>query len=142
MISSKGVISLGLAIICCVFLLACGGKSVTPPPPKGPPVITTTSLPNAVVDGPYTTTVIATGGTGTFTWAIISGSLPAGLTFGTNSAIISGTPTGPAGDYPFTVQVTDQAQKTATQALVLHVEGVVMITIRPRCLPDPSASPT
>src|SRR5271157_5153141 len=62
MISSKGVIALGLAIICCLFLLACGGSS-SKPAPTGSPVITTTTLPNPVFGIGYYTTLQATGGT-------------------------------------------------------------------------------
>lgn len=52
----------------------------------------------------YTFTVV--GGTGPYTWAIIAGSLPAGLSLNASTGAITGTPTD-FGTFPFTIQVTD-----------------------------------
>ena len=68
------------------------------------PVITTNSLPSGTRGTSYHTTLAASDGSGTYTWSISAGSLPAGLTLTGN--IISGTPT-TAGTYSFTVQVSD-----------------------------------
>jgi uncharacterized protein YbcV (DUF1398 family) len=61
----------------------------------------------------YSATMTASGGTETgYTWSIISGSLPAGLTMsssGTPSTTISGTPTVASGTYTFTLQICDDA---------------------------------
>lgn len=53
----------------------------------------------------YSTTLSATGGTGTRTWGVI-GALPTGLTLNPSAGVISGTPT-TAGTYSFTIQVQD-----------------------------------
>ncbi len=70
--------------------------------------ITPTSLPNGTQGVAYTTTTLAaSGGYGTLTWALAAGSLPPGLTFNTSTRTISGNPTA-AGNYTFTISVTDQ----------------------------------
>jgi hypothetical protein len=55
----------------------------------------------------------ASGGTGTYTWALASGSLPAGLTLADGA--IAGTPT-TAGVFPFSVTATDPEGRVATYA--------------------------
>ncbi|HEY1341603.1 MAG TPA: putative Ig domain-containing protein, partial [Bryobacteraceae bacterium] len=66
--------------------------------------ITTTTLPDGGVGVPYSQSLTATGGSGTYIWSIATGPLPPGLTL--TGARIAGTPT-TAGQYPFTVKVTD-----------------------------------
>ncbi len=68
--------------------------------------IVTECLDNAAAGQPYSQTLKAAGGAGTYTWSLASGSLPPGLALGGSSGIISGTAT-TAGEYKFTVQVTD-----------------------------------
>ena len=55
--------------------------------------ITTTSLPNGTVGTAYSQTLAATGGATPYTWSVYSGSLPAGLSLGSSTGTISGTPT-------------------------------------------------
>ena len=87
-------------------------------------MVTTASLPNGVQGTPYSQTLTATGGTGTNTWTLASGSLPAGLALST-AGVISGTPT--ATGSTFTVQVVDGVQ-TAQKSLTITVNGVLAIT--------------
>ena len=54
--------------------------------------IMTTSLPDAVQGIAYSRTLAATGGTGTNTWSLATGSLPTGLTLSA-AGVISGTRT-------------------------------------------------
>jgi len=110
-----------------VFLAACGGGgggSKTPTQPLG---ITSTVLPQATVNVPYTFIVQASGGSGTYTWAITSGTLPPGLTFDGTTAVLGGTPTTP-GVFKFTVQVTDSKNDTASQLTTLTVGGAIDVT--------------
>ncbi len=81
--------------------------------------ITTTSLPGGFVGVSYSQTLASTGGTGTKTWTLASGTLPAGLGLST-AGVISGTPT-TIGSSSFTVRVTDTASATDTRALVIAV---------------------
>jgi hypothetical protein len=76
--------------------------------------VTTSSLPNGTVGVPYSQTLQATGGSGSYTTWTISPSLTNGLTLH-NGNIISGTPT-TAGLVSFTVQVTDSAGTTSPGA--------------------------
>jgi len=90
---------------------------VTAPVPLS---ITTTSLPNGTVGAAYSQTLTATGGVTPYTWAIASGSLPAGLTLNTSSGGITGTPSA-SGTSNFTARVTDNVSATATKALSIIV---------------------
>ncbi len=101
--------------------------------------IATTSLPAGALGVPYNAFVDAAGATGTFTWTVTSGSLPAGLTFLTtstsSSAEISGTPT-VLGTSKFTVQVTDAAGTSVTQALSITVNPPPPLSIATGSLPN------
>jgi hypothetical protein len=61
---------------------------------------------------PFTAAQTATGGNGTFTWALSSGSLPAGLELAADGTI-SGTPAVP-GRFALVVRVTDGEGRVAT----------------------------
>ena len=88
-------------------------------------VLTTTSLPSGSVGAAYSTTLAATGGTTPYTWAITSGSLPAGLSLNTSSGAITGTPS-TSGTSSFTVKATDSSSpaKTASANLSITVSAV------------------
>jgi hypothetical protein len=75
---------------------------------SSPPVITTTSLPSGIVGTAYDQTLQATSGTSPYTWSIVSGSTPPGLSLDASTGAITGTPTQP-GSYSFTVQVLDSS---------------------------------
>ena len=90
--------------------------------------ITTTTLPNGIVNAAYSTKLASAGGTGTITWSVSKGSLPAGLTL-SGSGTISGTPTA-AGTSSFTVSATDSSTppQTKTQALSITINPLLSIT--------------
>jgi len=83
--------------------------------------ITTTSLSEGTVNQSYSATLEATGGIPSYTWSIISGSLPEGLSLNSSTGEISGTPL-IEGISNFTVQVTDSASNQATQELSITIE--------------------
>ena len=91
------------------------------------PTITTTSLPNGQVNIAYSQSLTGTGGTLPYTWSVSAGSLPGGLTLGSSTGIISGTPT-TAGTYSFTVLLTDSVGGTATKALSIIIRPAPAIT--------------
>ena len=84
--------------------------------------ITTTSLPGGTVAAAYAQTLTAIGGNGDYTWSVIGGTLPSGLTLNAASGILSGTPT-TAASSSFTVQVADTTGATATQSLSVSVQA-------------------
>src|SRR5437667_4576817 len=73
-------------------------------PPPATLMITTTSVPTAIQNKAYSTTITATGGTLPYTWSIASGALPVGLTLNASTGVISGTPTA-LGTSPATIKV-------------------------------------
>ncbi|MBI3653975.1 MAG: DUF4214 domain-containing protein [Acidobacteria bacterium] len=85
-----------------------------------PLAITTTSLAGGTVGTAYSQTLAATGGTTPYSWSLISGTLPAGLTLNAATGAISGTPSA-SGTATFTMQVRDSAQTTATRQLSIQV---------------------
>ena len=91
-----------------------------------PLAVTTNSLPLGNVGSAYGQTLTATGGGSLYTWSIISGSLPAGLTLTASTGVISGTPT-TVETANFTVQVTD-ANTTASKALSISIINPLSIT--------------
>jgi hypothetical protein len=89
--------------------------------------VTTASLPNGSIGAAYSAALTATGGTAPYSWAVISGALPAGLSL--NAGVISGTPTA-AVPASFTVQATDSqgTPATATRALTLTTFGTASVS--------------
>jgi len=115
-----------LAFMMFVMLAACGGGSKPPTPPPALSV-TTSFVPTATGCVAYNLFLQGTGGTGTYTWSISQGALPAGLTLNPSLGEITGKPT-TLGVYSFTAEVTDGAGNTATANLSMTVEGVMNIT--------------
>ena len=68
-------------------------------------VVTSADLPGDIVNTSYSTTLVASGGTGPYTWSLISGSLPTGLNL-SSGGIISGTPI-VLGDFQLIIQACD-----------------------------------
>ena len=67
--------------------------------------------------------MVATGGTGTYTYKLTSGQLPLGLKFNTDGSI-TGTPAiYTSGSYVLTVTATDTASVTGTVTFTLTVLG-------------------
>jgi hypothetical protein len=86
------------------------------------PTIQTSSLPTGDVGTPYAAQLQATGGTGAYTWSVIQGALPDGLSLSPEGAI-TGTPTA-VGSSSFTVRVTDEAAATDSRAFTLVIAQV------------------
>lgn len=89
--------------------------------------ITTSTLPAANIGISYATTIVATGGVSPYTFAVTTGSLPAGLTLNPSTGVLSGTPSA-AGTFSFTVTVTD----AATNVVRLQVKTKIEVVAIPR----------
>jgi hypothetical protein len=85
------------------------------------PAITST-LPPPALGSPYSTQLTATGSGAPFTWSLVKGSLPNGLTLST-AGLISGTPLAP-GTFTFTLQVTDSLNNSTSVIFILTVPQV------------------
>lgn len=80
------------------------------------------SLPAGNVGVAYSHAVLASGGTSPYTFAIIGGALPPGLSLGSATGIISGIPQ-QVGKFSFTIQVTDSAAATATIQCSININA-------------------
>ncbi len=94
-----------------------------------PPLIAATPAPaQGEIGVAYSFTQSVSGGAGApFTWAVASGSLPAGLTLNATTGVISGTPTA-SGTYYLTVQATDAAGLKAALAETLTINTAVAVS--------------
>jgi hypothetical protein len=81
-----------------------------------PLAVTSTSLPAGNVGSRYTAQLAAKGGTAPYTWAVASGTLPAGISLST-SGLLSGTP-GSVSSGALTFTVTDSTGAKATSASI------------------------
>lgn len=96
------------------------------------------SLPVATVGLPYNGVLSTEGATGPFTWTIISGSLPAGLTLADSdsaSASITGTPL-TAGTSTVTIQVSDEAGTPISKTFTLTVNPPPALSVTTKSLPN------
>jgi hypothetical protein len=84
--------------------------------------ITTTGLPGGTVGTPYSSAVMGAGGMTPYSWSIVAGSLPGGLSLNSSTGAITGTPS-VAGTAPFTVMLTDAQSPAdvATAALSIAI---------------------
>ncbi len=86
--------------------------------------IDTTSLPTATIGTAFNQNLNASGGTGTLTFSVASGTLPPGITLSA-AGNLSGTPTA-VGSFSFSVQVTDSASQTVARQFQLVVNATAL----------------
>lgn len=97
--------------------------------------ITTAQLPDGKVGVAYSQTLASTGGDGSTTWSIVSGSLPDGLEIDPASGEIGGIP-GASGTFDFTVRASGGDGQTDERALSITVDAAEGVTITTTSLPD------
>jgi phosphodiesterase/alkaline phosphatase D-like protein len=103
---------------------------VDPPAPR----ITTVSLPGGAVGTPYSQTLTAAGGNGPYSWGLIGGTLPSGLSLSL-SGTISGTPT-TVQVSQFTLQVSDSDGAVDTKPLSIAITSAPPPTVATSSLPN------
>ncbi len=82
--------------------------------------ILTSSLPEGTVGTSYNQTLVVAGGTSPYTWSVISGVLPSGLSLNGSTGMISGIPVH-TDTFNFAVQVTDANSNTTAKAFSITV---------------------
>lgn len=95
--------------------------------------VTPVQLPEATIGAAYSASLTGQGGTAPYTFELIGGSLPAGVTL-TPDGLVSGTPTS-SGDYTPIVSVVDSTGCTTSVELSLHVV-CAPLSIEPATLPE------
>jgi predicted outer membrane repeat protein len=103
--------------------------TITVPPPI---TIAPATLAAATVASGYGVTLVASGGTAPYTFALTAGALPAGLSL-SSAGVLSGTPSA-GGTFNFTVTATDSTPRSGSQAYSLTVNAPT-IALSPITLP-------
>ncbi len=88
--------------------------------------VTTTTLAADTVNTAYSVTLSAIGGTAPYSWSVVAGALPTGLSL-SSSGVISGTSTS-SGVASFTVKATPANGTAGTRALSLTINPAVVVT--------------
>jgi hypothetical protein len=93
-----------------------------------PLVVVTPSLPQARFGASYLHSIRASGGEPPFKWSISNGTLPKGMEFDSDTAVLSGAPL-MVGSFPITFTVIESSQSTA-QAL-LSKKVLTLVVVKP-----------
>jgi hypothetical protein len=78
----------------------------------------------------YSATLVASGGTAPYTFALAWGKLPPGLALNEGSGVISGTPSA-TGTFDFGIHVTDSKKLGGSQNFQVTVSSAIVVTVTP-----------
>ncbi len=100
-----------------------------------PSITTASPLPAGAVNSTYSQTLAATGGTGTLTWSVSTGTVPTGLTL-SSAGLLAGTPTTTTGSpFTFTAVATDTNGVGGTKSFTVTITAT-LCTITTASLPN------
>lgn len=92
------------------------------------PIVLPGTIPNAMLNQSYTTTLTPQGGQAPYAYALVSGSLPTGITLNTSTGVLSGSSV-EIGTFRFAVTVRDQNNVLVHYQYALGVQvGILTIT--------------
>ena len=97
------------------------------------PAITSAVPPAGTVGQPYSGTLGVAGGSGPYTWSLLSGSLPPGVEINTQTGAVTGVPLAGA-VYTPTFEVSDASGETASASAVLAIQKLsptIQLTVAP-----------
>lgn len=98
-------------------------------------ILTASPLPEGTAGTPYSQTLLPSGGASPYTWSLISGQPPGGLTLDTNAGHIAGIPAG-AGTFSFTIGVRESGGATASKLFTLNVRAPALTITTAAPLPE------
>ncbi len=131
------VLFVAVLVLLALVLPSCGnGGSITVSIADGKLEITTLQLQSGSVGKTYNVQLTATGGAQPYTWSIVLGNLPAGLTLNATTGALTGTPK-QTGTFSFTAEVKDSSlfqQESALESLSIEVAPPPLVVV-PSSLP-------
>jgi len=93
-------------------------------------------LPQGTAGQAYSQTFTQTGGVGTITWSVISGSLPGNLTLNPSTGALTGSPT-TFGNFNFTLEAKDFFGCKGNRAYLLTIQPpCAAVTVNPETIPN------
>lgn len=88
-------------------------------------ILSTSPLPNGTLGAFYSFLLLGSGGTLPYTWAVIAGSLPPGLSLNSATGEIFGVVATPPGVFTFTIQLTDANGFSVTRVFTISTLAAV-----------------
>src|SRR5579864_6758290 len=128
-------------------LSACGGgqspAKLTPAnsPSNSAALSVSATLPSATQGSAYNGTIAASGGTAPYSYAVVSGQMPQGVSLDKGNGNVSGTPSA-SGTFSFTVSVSDAKGDSKQTALQINVQQTAASTPAPTQPPPSNPPPT
>ncbi len=101
---------------------------------RSPLAVEAGTLATASLGSPYADTLVATGGDGSYAWALTGGALPGGLTLAA-SGVVSGTPT-ELGTFPFQASVTSDGATVTGSFEVTVTDDAPTLAVETATLPS------
>jgi hypothetical protein len=101
--------------------------------------ISTTTCNRGITSITYSSDTAASGGSGTFTWTVAAGSLPSGLSIGSTTGQITGTPS-TSGTANFTIRATDDETSANYDDQTLSITIDEHVQIQTTSLPSVGAN--
>jgi hypothetical protein len=92
---------------------------------RNPLIATPSPLPEEAAAYPYTLAFAGIGGAPPYTWRVVDGALPTGLSLEETTGVLSGAPSA-GGTFHFTVRITDSLKASSTKAFSLDVQNIVV----------------